>query len=207
MQDNNQVVQPSFVSYPQMVTNLFKTLETDAATLHHATTGMAGETAELLEAFRDFRAVPLVSLSNGDLDAFYKELGDWRFYTQAVWNIYGWEMDSFVLPMPGSSGGLSVAIENMIIHSGAALDLSKKDWVTGKEVDARLLLEQMEGALAGYRDVLFYVGVTDEHICELNREKLALRHPSGAYSDAAQIARADNADEFQPAFVNTGASA
>jgi hypothetical protein len=200
MQANNQV-QPAFVAYQQMVENLFKKLETDELTLHHATTGMAGETAEILDLFRLWRNKPLHTLAGADLDNFALELGDWRFYTQKVWNIYGWEYDSFVLPMPGSTGGLTFAVENVIIHSGAILDLSKKAWIYGKEVDARDLLEQMEGAMAAYQDVLFFMGFSDDHICKRNAEKLAIRFPDGVYSNADAIARADKADEFQPGTV------
>lgn len=178
--------------YPEMVARLFKTLDTDAATLHHATTGMAGETAELLEGFVAFRKQEIGTIGKS-LDNMREELGDWRFYAQAVWNIYGWEMDSFVLPLPGSSGTVRNAIDQLIIHSGAILDISKKDWIYGKEVDARALHEQMEGALAAYKDILHTMGWTDLLICNDNRNKLAKRYPEGVYSDTDAIARADKA--------------
>lgn len=198
MQTNN-AQQATFVAYPQMVTNLFKTMPTDALTLLHATVGMAGETAELLELYRDqIRSVSLAALAGETLDKVVKELGDWRFYAQAVWNIYGWEWDSFVLPLPGGSGGLQFAIENMVIHSGAILDVSKKAWAYESEADARVLYEQMEHALAGYADALFYVGISDDAVCDANQEKLGKRFPNGVYSNADALARADKADEFQP---------
>ncbi len=70
-------------AYPQFVTNLFKDGETAAIELHHATTGIAGEAGEILDLSKK------VWVYEKPLDLFHliEELGDLRFYYQAVLNM------------------------------------------------------------------------------------------------------------------------
>jgi hypothetical protein len=123
-------------------------------------------------------------------------MGDFRFYMQAVWNIYGWEWDSFVLPMPlplQPNDGVTV----LSIEAGNALDISKKDWIYGKPVDVQALLDVMARMLGAYRDLILFFGWTDECVQDANRAKLAKRYPDGVYSNADAIARADKVEYKQ----------
>lgn len=72
-------------SYPTFVETLFKQMADVSSTLHHATTGMAGEAGELLDMSKKVWA-------NGkplDVEHMVEELGDLRFYYQAALNMLG----------------------------------------------------------------------------------------------------------------------
>lgn len=74
-----------YVSYPTFVDNLFKEMDTVAASLHHATTGIAGEGGELLDVSKKtwIYGKPL------DVEHLIEELGDLRYYYQQVLNMLG----------------------------------------------------------------------------------------------------------------------
>lgn len=190
MNTNNTAVAKTsnFLPFPQMVENLFKALGTDEATLMHATVGMSGEAAELLAGLREHYRNPA---NNETLDNLVEELGDWRFYAQKVWTIYGWEWDSFALPPVNDTDDVQELSITFTIGSGDVLDISKKSWVYAKELDALKLYDAMVVAVAAYRDMLVRFGWTDEFICDVNQTKLAKRYPNGVYSNADAIARAD----------------
>ena len=73
------------MAYKDFVEALFKKLDTPAATLHHAATGMAGEAGEFLDASKK----PWAYGKALDLDNCIEELGDLRFYYQAALNHLG----------------------------------------------------------------------------------------------------------------------
>lgn len=185
--------------YPVMVENLFKNMDTDAGTLMHAAAGAAGEAGELLEGLRNVDE-EFTSLGN-----VTEELGDIRFYLQKIWNIYGWEWDSFVLPLPDLQN-LSVfrTVERIVIECSAILDIAKKQWVYGKDVDVVALHLHTERMLTAYRDLILFYGWSDGHIQRVNREKLAKRYPAGVYTNEAAIARADKAPSDEATNLHIG---
>jgi NTP pyrophosphatase (non-canonical NTP hydrolase) len=73
------------ISYSQFVETLFKEMDTASATLHHATTGLAGEGGEILDCSKKswIYNKPL------DVENLIEELGDLRFYYQACLNMLG----------------------------------------------------------------------------------------------------------------------
>jgi NTP pyrophosphatase (non-canonical NTP hydrolase) len=72
-------------SYPLFVQHLMKGMNTPAEELHHACTGIAGEGGEIL----DWSKKVWIYGKELDLEKFIKELGDLRFYYQAVLNHLG----------------------------------------------------------------------------------------------------------------------
>lgn len=87
-QTNNvfrRVAMGEILSYPSFVDKLFKECDTVALTLHHATTGIAGEGGELLDASKK------CWIYNKPLDVanVIEELGDLRFYYQKALNMLG----------------------------------------------------------------------------------------------------------------------
>lgn len=69
--------------YPDFVNQLFKDMENPIASLHHATTGLAGEGGEILDCTKKSWVY------NKDLDVsnLIEELGDIRFYYQQILNM------------------------------------------------------------------------------------------------------------------------
>lgn len=74
-----------YVPYPKFVDNLFKYMETPAASFHHATTGISGEAGELLDASKKV----WVYGQDFAIDNVLEELGDIRYYYQQCLNMLG----------------------------------------------------------------------------------------------------------------------
>lgn len=72
-----------YCSYPVFVDRLMKGMATPAEEFHHATTGMSGEAGELLDQSKKI----WIYNKPMDLDHVIEELGDIRFYYQAVLNM------------------------------------------------------------------------------------------------------------------------
>lgn len=72
-------------SYAEFVDKLMKPMDTVALNLHHAATGMSGESGEVIDITKKvwIQNKPL------DVDHLIKELGDMRFYYQAMINFLG----------------------------------------------------------------------------------------------------------------------
>lgn len=70
------------MTYADFVNRLFKQMDTSAASLIHATVGISGEAGELLDAAKKH----WVYGKKLDLENIVEELGDLRFYYQAVLN-------------------------------------------------------------------------------------------------------------------------
>jgi len=83
------------------------------------------------------------------------------------------------------------ACTGMSGEAGEALDVSKKVWVYGKELDVAHLIEELGDLRFYYQATLNMLGLTDDHIRAQNVKKLRVRYAEGKYSDAAAIARAD----------------
>lgn len=84
-------------------------------------------------------------------------------------------------------------------EAGELLDASKKVWIYGKPVDVVNLLEEMGDARWYYQALLNMTGLTDDDIVAINTAKLIKRFPSGQYSNAQAIARADKVGDQSPA--------
>lgn len=81
---DNPDLKADAVRYDQMVLQLFKA-EGAAAMLNHAAMGVAGEAGELIDAIKKHTVYgkPL------DRENIIEELGDLRFYIQAMQNVLG----------------------------------------------------------------------------------------------------------------------
>jgi NTP pyrophosphatase (non-canonical NTP hydrolase) len=81
----NDIAGRALPDYTQFVNNLMKTMATPAEELHHAGTGIAGEGGEILDATKKVWVYgkPL------DVAHLVEELGDMRFYYQAMLNMLG----------------------------------------------------------------------------------------------------------------------
>jgi len=81
---NNPDATPDMVRYDQFVLQLFKA-DTGPAMLNHAVLGVAGESGELVDAVKKH----LVYGKPLDRANIIEELGDLRFYIQAMQNVLG----------------------------------------------------------------------------------------------------------------------
>lgn len=75
--------------YSEMVESLFKDMGSKAANIMHAGAGLAGEGGEVLDAAKK----SWVYGKDVDVENILEELGDVRFYMQAMMNIFGWDMN------------------------------------------------------------------------------------------------------------------
>lgn len=78
-------------------------------------------------------------------------------------------------------------------ESGECLDLVKKTWVSGKELNLDKLKEEAGDTLHYLVMLCITQGWTLDDIVARNVQKLDLRYPGGVYTDAANIARRDQA--------------
>jgi NTP pyrophosphatase (non-canonical NTP hydrolase) len=172
-------------SFAEMVERLFKKMDTSELTLLHATVGLAGEAGEFL-----------LAVLNNDEDNIPEELGDARFYMQAIFNQFGLTFAQFTHQMYVPT--YLSPLNTFIIKASDVLDVSKKFWVYGKPINVDLLIENLGPVVGAYLSLLSQHNLTDELVCEKNMYKLATgpnaRYPLG-YSDAAAIARADKVAE------------
>lgn len=94
-------------------------------------------------------------------------------------------------PMPRIQDELHHHTTGMAGEAGELLDATKKVWVYDKPVDLENIVEEMGDLRWYYQSMLNMLGLTDEDIQAANTAKLMKRYPSGAYSNAQAIARAD----------------
>ena len=189
----------SKVTHPVMVKALAKpgediaaTLSAEAADLWHAATGVAGETAEILEAVAVVsKTVPL------DRENMIEELGDMEFYIEQARRNVGLSRDD---TMPGftMSGATPMVDAVMLsIAGGQFLDLVKKSVLYQKPIpktDFITRLRAIEEAMAALR---LATNISYEMTIAGNIYKLAegpnARYKDG-YSDQAAQDRADKAE-------------
>lgn len=148
-------------------------MESRVESLLHVAIGVAGEWLELSSARTQDHRV--------------EECGDVEFYLQAGYNLVG--------EPPRRFSGLAMFDGSIWYEeAGNPLDLIKKAWVYGKELDetvfARSLL-RVEENLSRYYST--FLGVTREFVLDANVAKLRKRYPDG-YTDAAAQARADKVE-------------
>lgn len=155
--------------YHEMVSKLFKTeirCSDDAEALMHAAVGISGEVAELHDADGRKNLV--------------EELGDIKFYIVAARQqlsedragAYAIQEFTFASVLP-----------TMTVLSGNFLDLVKKQWIYGRQIDleeAHKLLDRIE---CGVRFICKLTGISESEVMVTNQEKLGLRYPEGVYTD------------------------
>lgn len=85
VQDEQRPTRATIPLYPEFVQHLMKGMDTPAQEMIHAAVGIAGEGGEVLDLAKKvwIYGKPL------DMEALIKELGDLRFYYQAMLNLYG----------------------------------------------------------------------------------------------------------------------
>lgn len=192
--DNNPVPVETFQG---MVQRLFKKMGSPVLDLLHAAVGLAGEAGEYQLAILDH-----------NLKNIPEELGDARFYLQAIFNQYGWTIEDFMDPIFNPPFAYSVR-DTFMIKSTDVLDIVKKSWVYGKDMDDRKLYNEVGSVVGAYLDSVKSHGYSDEQIQYINMYKLTLsptaRYPLG-YTDAAAIARADKVAEEAAAIAAAEAS-
>ncbi len=176
------------VAYPQMVSNLFKTMETDAASLMHAAIGLSGESTELINAIYRVGVV-------GD-GGIVEELGGARFYMQWFMIRFDWTTENLSEPSDGDNFVYEIKHHESFAEAcGNLLDCIKKHWVYNEQLDTDQILYHMIYIWNSYNCLLEQYTLTDDEVKKANQHKLALRYPQGVYSDYAAQARADKHPE------------
>lgn len=161
--------------YPTFVNSRFKRLDSLAASLHHASTGICGEVQEFLAATTREN----LSEELGDLDFYITQ-----FKTLLIEQGLRWE-SRYLYPM--SLEHASIALRN---HSGELLDLTKKGWIYNAEVPLGSYIfpiNMLDSAVSLFCTLL---GFDRDSIRRANMEKLMARYPQG-YSDQAAQERKD----------------
>lgn len=183
--------------YPLMVSSLFKKMPTPLESLLHAVVGMSGEIAEFQ-----------VAVYNEDAANVREELGDLFFYFAALVDMLGTPLSLLTVAkngfLPAPTATLNpendseiLAYLDLIAVTGELLDTVKKSWAYGKPLGAAGLLNLLYLASQWYRAFLQTLELFELKlpvILQSNALKLGERYPSGTYSDAAALARADKAD-------------
>ncbi len=93
--------------------------------------------------------------------------------------------------MPTPVEELHHAATGMAGEAGEVLDLSKKVWVYGRELDAEKFIEELGDVRFYYQAMLNFFGVTDEMVQAQNVIKLRKRYASGHFTNEQANARAD----------------
>lgn len=173
------------VPYDQMVRNLFKPMDTQAATVLHAAVGIAGEVAELLVA--------------NSIENLVEEMGDIEFYIEAAFQATGGRnFEEIVVEghdMAHHQVFSTVGIA-MSVSAGRLLDFVKKAWVYNQDLNLRAVryeLLRLQLMLGAMRELLS-VQLVD--VLGANQAKLGKRYPEGVYTDRDAQQRADKQGEF-----------
>jgi len=183
--------------YANMVTGLFKTegFHSNHNALMHAAIGICGEVGELIEAVD-------VDDSIKCRQNVVEELGDIHFYMVAL------ELVTIHSPhykrnellpnnptfSPGNSKSLLLSLS---VESSNILDIVKKGWVYGKDIDLVKLLDAAAIVIYLIGTLAERLKISTDEILEANRIKLTGkggRYENG-YTDQAAQGRADKVGE------------
>jgi phosphoribosyl-ATP pyrophosphohydrolase len=182
--ESNEIQKRPTESYPDMVARLFKKFENPVMDLLHGAVGCAGETGEIM-----------LALENNNEKNLIEELGDFRFYMQAIMNTFGWDRAAFEEINVNDS--LDPFAE-LLVAATDVLDQAKKSWVYGRAIDEVGLHNFVGKMFNAYLELCNNMDLFDDNIQAANMYKLSTgptaRYPLG-YSDAAAIARADKVAE------------
>lgn len=187
------------ITHPELVVALVKPgaeiaggITPQEADLWHGATGVAGETAEILEAI----VVPVIKDEPIDQENMVEELGDMEFYLEQVRTNPLLTIDrAETLFLLRADPPLRLAEESALlaIAGGAVLDQAKKVAIYKKAADRNafvLALARIESAMENIRS---HIGVTREFTLQQNIAKLSVRYAGLTYTDASAVARADKA--------------
>lgn len=184
--------------YPEFVRSRLKPgqaivdeMPADDADMLHCAIGVAGEVMELVEGLQECIHGETEEAQAKADENVIEELGDIEFF------LCGLRLRTNIIrqpePGPGELPRMSVwtATIAAVVAAGHILDAVKKTAVYRKPLDherLELWMNRLDVALAIIR-----CGRQVEwmDIIERNYAKLTARHPSGAYSNEAQTARAD----------------
>jgi len=172
--------------FEQMIHRLFKQMDTPVATLLHASIGMSGEAAELLNADSGKNII--------------EECGDLEFYIEAAKQHFTADYDGAMAETTDArvvDMRLSNIVPNIVTASGDFQDIVKKAWVYGKPLDRAVLTRMLMVLEINLRALYDILGTTTKEVQHENQVKLigpGGRFESGFYSDAAAIARADKVE-------------
>ncbi len=174
------------VPYDQMVRNLFKPMDTQAATVLHAAVGIAGEVAELLVA--------------NSIENLVEEMGDIEFYIEAAFQATGGRnfpeliVEGHDMSHHQVFGTVGTA---MSVTAGRLLDVVKKAWVYNQDLNldaVRYELLRLELMLGCLRELL---SVRRPDVLGANQTKLGKRYPDGVYTDRDAQQRADKQGKLE----------
>jgi hypothetical protein len=175
---------PRTCTYADFVRGLFVKPDDLPGRLHHAATGMIGEAVELKHH---------ISWAN-----LVEEAGDWEFYYQAFWNTKD-DWAKHCIPANISPAkyitpdGLRASFDQLIHACADVLDLTKKIWIYGEDVNKRAeaMVIALMNARYGMEGVYRHTNLTYPVAIAENRSKLLIRYPGGGYTDKAAQDRAD----------------
>ena len=187
--------------YPQFVAGLFKDMGNETLNAFHAVTGLTGEAGEVLDLAKKNW------IYGKKVDAeLMEELGDFRFYLQALINMfegYGFE---YTVPKHPDGELRSEASHTLMLATGQLhreateiFSVVFLQWSDFQELEAAqiyLLRERVRKICRLYENLIhFCIGGFDqrEQIILINMEKLSKRYPGGVFDAEAAIARADKA--------------
>jgi NTP pyrophosphatase (non-canonical NTP hydrolase) len=184
---------PRAVMYEEMVRDLFKNMGARSTNAIHASLGITGEVGELIPA-----------LILKDFDNLVEESGDTFFYVQAMLNLFNWsfvELGEEGVKIPGH---LFMVFRHephaaMVYYASNIADELKKEWAYNKELNVDSLKANVSSFCAMFMFFLKERGLDMSDVMAHNQYKLVTgpkaRYPSGKYTDAAAIARADKIGE------------
>lgn len=170
-------------TYTEMVRNLFKHDDSKTNMVMHAAIGLAGESGEM-RAAKDYKEA-------------CEEAGDMIFYLEALRqqlppNHGNVELLTEVTSSPYYRPSHATVVDNIHIITCEILDVAKKSWVYGREIDSFKLgwmIELLQIQLDYY--CTEYLGLTVPGVKYQNQAKLMVRYEGGKYSNEAAIARKD----------------
>lgn len=138
---------------------------------------MANHKIPLPTDFRDVLSKQVTDIARDQLEG---RLPEYRVFVNNLFKAHDLASEELIHATIGMSG-----------EAGELLDISKKVWVYGKELDLAHLVEELGDLRFYYQATLNMFGLTDDDIRAANMVKLRKRYAEGVYSDKAAIARAD----------------
>lgn len=179
------------IKHPEMVRVLAKKGELilegmTPASVHnlHMAVGIAGEIAELVEAFE----------LGKDRANKLEELGDIEFYMEGLAQGADVPRGPLNFAIPSSERRtIEQAIGSLVTAGGEILDICKKESIYGQELNRKALHITMMTVDLALHVVRQREGFSHQDTLDANIEKLAKRYHNFQYSDAAAKERADKA--------------
>lgn len=166
------------LEYSRFVASRLKPLNTQEARINHAILGLITEVGELASSWKRYAIYdqPLDDIN------IREELGDFRFYIQALMNEKDYPVYNDLFRFHPDFTNFSifnavVAISEVIVEEGSDLKIPKN-------------LTKIYGLIAVFLNLCNYFEVTEEEVMNENMLKLRLRYPD-SYSDALALARID----------------